>query len=656
MLTVHHLAAYLPAPASRDNYETAQSVVVTDPVPTQATQLRLEFAPAPPSRLYLDVSGLTLLVDSDRPESDLFTYLASRGFEPEFRPGIGVSVPARLLSRFAELEIPVATSELLRPVWLLASDPPSNNLPATVERGQHAYVVSWESMTGTAYDESVHLALAPLLGFADLTIVATDDVWLTLERDLPTLGPSGTASLTADGYISITTSKPQILEASKIPGLFRTSASSFGVCTAFAEYVTDEPGIRWAGPRPTHRDSSIQAPRHLTLAPHLTDDLPLLTAGLTQLGSKAVIWESGLGRRVLVLAALEVLDAYPATVLCPPHAIWLWRRHVEMVSRTCGLSNEHCDVQLITYHDLHRRRLEPQAIVFDDLASNEAHAAWGALRRLHHLTDVYRIAVEDTWPEDPVESQRLMEVLRPAEFRTDVSVAERYPVDPYRRLHEHVEVYLARRTRSETVDLRRFRRSSVRVVSISPAQEVTIAEAARRAVGRAPEQVLAEILELVSVGPATSLSPKIAAAAEIARQAIQSGRSVALVTRHPRAAQMLRTMLRPNSVSLVDAPSPYLEVPKVPAVVVRFDTYLPLLRAFDEVVVLDYPWSLQELDRSVGPAPESEGPDVVVVHATDTTDDRLAVLAARRSEYGELAGGNVPPTLTEIAYLLSPRR
>jgi hypothetical protein len=616
----------------------------------------MEFAPSPPTRLHLDVSGLTLLVSADVPEPELFSFLAAKALDPEYRPGLGVSAPARLLTKFAHLDVRVSVSEDLLPIWTLACHPPAPEFPATVERSGANYVLSWESQDGMPYDEIVPKSLASLLGFADLALVATDDVWSDIERNLPTLGPSGTASITPEGFIAIKTSKPQILEASKIPGLFRTSSTSFGVCSAFAEELLREPGLRWSGPRPVHKSPAIEFPSHLSLAPHVRTALPQLVSDLSSFGAKAVVWESGLGRRILVLAALEILDAYPATVLCPPQSLWLWMRHVDMVNRTFGLSHDHSDVQLITYHDLPFRRVEAQSIIFDDLDSPEAAASWPALLRLQYLTDAYRLAVEDVWPDDLEDSRRLMEILRPGEFRTDQSIAERYPVDPARRLQEHVEVYLSRRSRDETPDRRVFRRSSVRVVETTQAQHVAIAAASARITSTAPQRVLAEVMEMVSAGPATSLSPKVAVALEMTRSAISRGRSVALVTRHKRTAQLLRSLLRPVQATMLDGPPADAEVDREPIVVLRFDTVLPRLQAFDDVIMVDYPWTFQVLEHAVSPAQVSEGPDVVMIHAANSPDDRLAVLAARRSEYGSTGPEVFHLSVDDIAYVLAPRR
>ena len=617
----------------------------------QATQLRLAFAPSPPDSLRIDVSGLMLLVEGDRPDSELFTYLKEQGLQPDFRPGLGVSIPARFLSRLVNLSINVAASATLEPLWLLVRHAPPPNMPATVESSVHGYTISWEASDGRAFDEHIGVELARLLGIIDAPIVATDDVWQAIERDLPILGPSGSAALSPEGFVKISTLKPQVLEASTLSGLFRLSPTSFGMCLAYADELADEPGLRWVTSRPSRKVPAVQVPPHLALAPHIKAALPRIVADLATLGSKAVVWESGLGRRVLVLAALEILDAYPATVVCAPQAIWLWRRHAEMVGRTCGLLHEHNDIHIVTYHDLASRRLEPQALVFDGLNSDEADAAWEALERMQRYTDAYKIAVEDEWPEDPEESRRLLRIVRPAEFATPLSLAERYPGDSVRRLQEHAEAYLDRRAKVDTTDLRVFRQSSVRTVELHQAQQVAIAAAAGRAASRPPAELFAEILEIISAGPATTLSPKVAAAVELARTAHREGQRIVLATRHHRTAQLLLGMLRSEGAKPYD-PDTY-EAALVS--VLRFEDDLPNLSAFAQVVLLDYPWSFTTLERAVLPAASSEGPDVLILHAVGSVDDRLAVFAARRAEVVSVVSPHAPPSALEIVQLLTPR-
>jgi hypothetical protein len=624
--------------------------------PGQATQLRLSFAAAPPTRLRLDLAGLTVLVESDRPDAELFSFLATAGVEPEFRPGVGVSIPVRHLADLARLDVSASVSDTIRPLWLLVSQPPPGDLPATLEAENSHYVMSWEAADTVPYDEVVAAEAATALAYLDVPLVATDEVWERLEVSVPALGPSGRARLDADGYIVISTAKPQILESSTLPGLFRLSNTEFGVAAAYADAVVRESGIRWAGEPPHLHTPSLAVPNHLALAPHIAADLPGLVADLERFNAKAVVWDSGLGRRILVLAALEMLDAFPATVLCAPQSIWLWRRHVDLVGRTCGLLSEHADVQLVTYHDLAHRRIEPQAIIFDDIDSDEAVASWGSLRRLDHLGDAIRVALSDEWPEDAGEMIRLLSALRPNEFRADLQVAERYPIDPLRRLAEHAEVYLARRSRSDTPDLRAFRRSSVRVVEFSDAQRRAVSHAASRIGERDPNLVLSEVLEIVSAGPDNALGPKLSVAAQFVRSAAAASRSVVVATRHRRSAQLIKSMLRPLTCSALENPSPTAIIPKVPVAVLRYDHLMPDLTQFDLVVVLDYPWSLDVLDRAVGAGSDPNGPDVVVVHAAGSVDDRIAVFSARRAEISTVVDAGAPPDLSDVAYLLAPRR
>lgn len=623
--------------------------------PRQATQLRLSFAPTPPSRLVLDLAGLTVLVNANCPDAELFSYLAALDLDPEFRPGVGVSISIRRLPDLAALNVHTVTSEVLRPVFQLVTDAPPINLPAVLEVDRESYALSWESATGIAYDERLTQDAAAVLGFVDVPLVATDEVWEHIDASLPALGPQGRARLDEHGYIVITTAKPQLVEASTLPGLFKLSNTEFGLAAAYADALDRETAIRWATPPPRRNQPSLTTPAHLALAPHIAADLPALVADLESYNAKAIVWDSGLGRRVLVLAALEMLEAFPATVVCAPHSIWLWRRHAELTGRTCGLLSEHSDLQLVTYHDIGRRRIEPQALVFDDVDSDEAHDAWVTLRRLDHLRDAVRIALAGQWPDDPDAAMRLLSVLRPNEFRTDVRAAERYPIDPHRRLMEHAEVYLARRSRLGTPDLRAFRRSSVRVVDTSDAQRRAIAAASTHFESKDPSAVLAEILEVVSAGPDDSMGPKLSVAVQLVRDAAASGRSVVVVTRHRRTAQLVKALLRPASCSVLESPSPMAEIPKVPVAVLRFDNLLPDLTNFDVVVVLDYPWSLGVLDHAVGSGADQNGPDVIVVHATGSTDDRLALLAARRVELSAVTDAVAPPDLADIAYLVAPR-
>lgn len=63
---------------------------------------------------------------------------------------------------------------------------------------------------------------------------------------------------------------------------------------------------------------------------------------------------------------------------------------------------------------------------------------------------------------------------------------------------------------------------------------------------------------------------------------------------------LVRAALRPLPVATADAAEGV--VPDAALVVVRYEAGLPYLRGFDEVVVVDYPWSSETLERAVGSA------------------------------------------------------
>ena len=189
-------------------------------------------------------------------------------------------------------------------------------------------------------------------------------------------------------------------------------------------------------------------------------------------------------------------------------------------------------------------------------------------------------------------------------FRS-VSVAQRYPVHSDKRAREHVEAYVSRRTASgRSVTSANFKRSSVTSLQPTEAQILAFEQAASKP--RDPADVLAELLSIASAGPAHATSPKVVTAAGRARKAASEGRPIALLTRHARTAQLLKAMLRPLAVQIVEG-----EIPQeiTPVTVVRFDSDLPRLDAFQEVVMIDYPWSTEVLERAVGSASEPGNPD-----------------------------------------------
>jgi len=333
-----------------------------------------------------------------------------------------------------------------------------------------------------------------------------------------------------------------------------------------------------------------------------------------------------------------------------------------MFGRSSALTHFDADAHIVTYHDLaHRAEIgNPQTVIVDDLSDLEASTpeSRAALRRLSGLMDAYRIAVSTGWPSSPREIMEVMAVLRPGEFRTDIPVAQRYPANAVTRMTEHAAAYVSRRVAGDPgTDQHQFRRSSVVSLEASDAQLKAVGQVRERP-GMSAAAVLAECMEILSAGPQLALSPKIPAALRRAQDGLAAGRKVAVLARCHRSIELLRVTLRhPQTVVLDAATAVRAGVPGCRLALIRFDRELPDLRAFDEVLFLDYPWSTGLIDDCVGPASAPGGPSrVSVLHLSGTLDDRLAMLAARRRETAAVTDPSAYPSEDEIAYLLSYRQ
>ena len=609
---------------------------------------------------YIDLSGMTLLITPDLPASDddAAAALVDLGGTPEIRPHLGVCLPvsqAGILRRLPS-HITVRTAPDATALWLATRFPASPNCPATVVRTrQDTLLLEWDyestPMDATIGSDAILAFLA-----AEIPFVATPDSWVLIDTATRTPQVTGRVSLNLDGFLEVVSARPQLIEAVPLPGLFRLNAVRFGLPLAARDALTAQTGLV-VDPLPSLDVPPPPSSTALELSGHHLADLEDLATALCAYQAQVICWESGLGRRVFALAALDRLDAWPAIIVTAPAYLWAWQRHLDLIGRSYSMNHSDADVHLVTYHDLSLRRSLPAApaMIFDHLSSDEATAALPALRRLAGHRDTLRIAVESAWPEDAAEQVAVMEILRPGEFRTDVPVAERYPPDSYVRAQEHVNFYLSvRNLGDDNTDPRPFRRSATRVVQGTQAQAIEIDHLIERSAGVAAHVVLMELLDVVTCGPSHQMSPKLAAAAQIASSEARCGHAVAVVTRSARAMTLLRQLLRPLPVTVV-GPDTTAEPQGGAVHLVRFERTLPDLSGFDHVVVIDYPWSLASLDRSVGPASAAGAGTVTMVHAAGTSDDRLAVLASQRRERAAAMDDTAPPTLEEIAYLIAPR-
>jgi hypothetical protein len=628
-------------------------------------QLRLGFdAPAAPVTVDMLLSGLTILVESPPDRlGDTRAAIAASGARVEPHVSGGLVVPVADIARLARLgeHVTVRVDALLSPLWELATHPPVDGLPATLDpAGDRDLVLRWRS-ADRGHLADIAAAAAPALLACELPFVAGPASWEHLRASSRLPVRAGVARLNLDGFIEIASSKPQLAEAAPLPGLFRLDDTHFGVAAAHYDAVRSAAGFTWTGPEPVAEPGpALLPPLPAALSAHALTDLRHFTDQLAAHRAAAVVWDPGLGRRIITLAALAALDAWPALVVTSPSHLWVWQRHAALVGRTASVHRDATDVRVVTYRDLARGAAfsDPAAVVFDDPFDDGAvdPLARRACHRLDAVRDAYRVAVCSQWPDDdPAAQVRLMALLRPREFRDDIDLAWRYPLRPRERAAEHVAAYLTRRRADDPGrDPTEFRRVTVRTVTL-PADLAAAAAVLVDAAVDADDDpaALAELCDLVDVGTGSSTSPKLAAALEVVAAAAAAGRRVAVLTRSRRFASIFRVLAAAHRPKVVDATQSavLLDPAEAPVVVAVFALHLPDVRSFDEVVVVDYPWSLDVLDNAVG-APSAQGPScVTVVHAAGTVDDRVVVLGSLRSE-GTL-GGHFP-TEDELDWLLSP--
>lgn len=631
----------------------------------QPQQLFLRYAaPTRPLTASLTLSGLDVLAEAPGgDEADLVAYLEGCGVVTGHDPAKGVFFSARELGRlrFLPEQVSVLTDPSLEALWAVLVDRDDDGLPVTLERGSGSgLTLSW---VHHGEDREAELAPDAAVAFlqAGVAFAASPEAWGFLEAASSLPIDVGVARVALGETIEIETSVPQLLE--QVPphvlrGLYRVAPTLFGVPLGFAEDIDAAPGLRWEGRRPVpDRAPSEIDVLAIELSAHTRHDLGDLVSSLAERRGRAIIWDSGLGRRVFALSAVEVLDAWPLLVVMPPASVWAWQRHLDLMGRSGSLRHGRDDAHLVTYADLAKRHvpLAPGSIIFDSPATDPALAQVEVRRALHRLDGVmhaYRIAVDSSWPEDPDESNRLLSLLRPGEFRDDLPVAVRYSAPSVERFTEHAELYLSRRGVSDTVDgadpVHRFRRSSVVVVEPSEALAAALRDVRQRVAD--PGARLAELLEVISAGTPTIVSPKVTATAELVRREGE-GASVCVVTRFERTAVLLARLLRAQD-SIVTVPVAGEGRPRIQIAV--GDGALSALTGFQHVIFVDYPWSFNVIERAVGSAASLDGPRrVTCVHLRGTVDDRLAMLAARRREMDRLGTAGAPPDFIEIDYLLA---
>lgn len=608
------------------------------PKVTTPVQLRLGFSsPTAPVRLLLTLHGLLIYVDSQDRDVAL-SYLVALGTSVELDTMGSIRIPIRDLERLTDLppQVDVVASGFLSALWTLVSFLPAADTAVTVSADSPAMLnLSWTDGE-RRFDEQYPVSLAAAFAGLGVPFVAAPDVWdqILVAGRLPI--QVGRARVNLDRFVEITALVPQRVEAAPLPALFRIDGAHFGIPLSHAGLIQELPGFSWDGPQPfpARPPRDITTPQ-LGLSEHAASDLRELVNGLAIDSARLVAWAPGLGRRIFCLAALESLAAFPALIVCGPHALWSWVRHSELLGRRWVLGESEsddasdADIHIVTYDMLPRRNISsPAAIVFDDIDMGVSkYASWAdSLHRFDGLLDVPRVGLLQQLPSDPQRLVEMLAALRPGEFRAETPVALRYPGDTDARLGAHAAVYLSQRTEGSAI---RFRQSSVELLDCPT--EFTEAIAELRASSLVDEERVAAERHIVAIGTRTHMSPKVAFALQLAQEALVNRSTLLIVAGSSEAVTLLKSLLRPHSVREYVGGTPAANISTVD--MTRVDLAACDLRIFDEVVVLDYPRSFEELASAVGGV--TEGVEkVTVLHMANTVDDRLAIVAARRTSRG----------------------
>jgi hypothetical protein len=619
-------------------------------------QLRLGFsAPRSPIRIKLSLSGLRVLVSSTgEPNNLVGQYFSSIGIQVETNIDDVISFSIQEFRRILTFpdQVEIIVKGDLEPLWnLIKEEPAKNNTVIVTSEDAGGFNLNWHNGF-ISLNEPLARTAAPAFLALEIPFRADNDTWdeLLIASRLPVL--LGRARVNLDGFIEISTSKSQRVETSPLRALFRVDANHFGIPLSFASDINKTPGFIWEGRRPIYDSSPSELPKlPFELSEHAIKDLRGLIDRLAERRAEAVVWESGLGRRVYSLAAIAALDAFPLLIVAAPHALWSWQRHLDLLGRRYSFLDDKSDVQLVTYRDfLARPNLSsPSSVIFDDLYLIGSEQI-KALNKLDGLVDTYRIACMSEFPTDVRKAIEIMSVLKPAEFKASIQIANRYPVRSDGRAWEHISSYVSRRELKSVESS--FRRSTVELIQPSMDQSLLLEKIFDDKNMSQPIEKITEALLLLSAGSITTVSPKISLAITLSKSEISRGSTVAIVTRYERTSKLLQKLLLPLNTVLSKGPLDAAVISNS-VTIVQSESELGNLRSFDHVIIIDYPISSAVLENAIGKATDILGPKLVTrIHINCELEDRLALISVRRFE-----SGNTDLTLSsnEVDYLLSRR-
>ena len=637
-----------------------------------------------------DVETLRYHLDAINLDSDLIR--DTHGLE------VALSFPTHQLIKLHDLPeyIQITTDQDLEPIWHLTYTTPTSEVAKVTDLQGGSLTLTIPADAGHServYKISPTTALALL--HSKLPFSADDASWSSMRKlnvSLPVI--LARARLTPKNTIEISASVPSLVESSPIRALYRKSLSKYGVPGRMAEDVTSIPGLVWDGPAAPILSKAHLTPDVKKLSSHHQADLALFVGALTTFGPQALVWSSGLGRRVMALAALESLEAFPAIIICHPSQVWAWTRHLAIFSRTVSLRHSRSDIRIVTYRDLPRLAQSlptPAAVIADSFmgADVSTPAVRQAIRSLTAGVDSISIGLDSSLAKTATGLVAAMSMIRPGEFNPDELIQDVYPNPSEDRAKQHAMAYIFTRgadaaLATAPVD---FPRAKVLQLTLPPSLEQEL-KLALYDQTLSPTQRLINGSVILSSGSKFNLSPRISAAAALIREHAASGRRVVVLTRDPRSAELIASIAKPADTVILDlriltggaaSISGTADLTKgsifqdaavkatgqaaisatggAQSLILIVDAFIPPLETFDVVVIAERIWAAEVIDAALAPASGNSKQLAIEIHFPNTIEDRFALLSLAAAEVGASSRSEVrlTPTEQEITAILTPR-
>lgn len=620
-------------------------------------QLRLGFsAPTQPVTLKLHAAGLRVMVECvDGLLNDARHYLANAGIRVENYQS-ALMFPAaelKLLARLPEHAIVIA-DPIIHPILEWVENPPDHPNVAELDIMEDQNLkLSWTT-SGQQYFTELPAASTPVFVTADIPFFAEHDVFAKLQSlcNLPLL--AGRAKVNRSGYVEIETSKPQLVEASNLRGVFRISDTQYGIPLPYLGDLQNTTGFAWEGAVPQLEvpDYEVELPG-ADFSQHTIQDAAKLAAALAAYRSQMVAWDPGLGRRVFVLAALASLDAWPIVVICQPHRVMQWWRHASLFQKTASVNQNTGDIRIVTYDQFptHKHLLfSAQSLIFDDITSPAAAAGdvAQAANGVGGLLDCYLVGLTDELPKDPKELYQAMSRLRPDEFNPTIPLFERYGVNLRSRIFEHAQAYVSQRHKTDPgldPNVGMFSHTQVKLVEHPDTLKQKLQELCENNLNL--KQFALQAAHMASFGSRFQLSPKISVATQMASTAIDEGKRVAIVSKYEQTIKLLYGLLRGFNPLLLNNSNPQELTTHRLSLIQGFQT-INDLTWFDEVILVDYPDSFHRTDQLLGTDHAQAPLRITTLHLQDSIDDQLATFAGCSPISATF--DDLPMELIELAY------